>query len=198
MGIAIAPLSRRPHNGADAPTPSPLHPQGGEDGACAPGSSSIRVHQRCVIELVTELEAFLRDSPVGVTLTPPAAVLLDGKFLAPDLSVIGLANGIVSPSQRDGERLLLAVEVLSPATARCDRLHKRSAYLRHDAVYWIVDSDARLVERWLPGASRPDVLDDELFWFPEGASEPLVVDIQKLFERVFRYFPAPLALGVCA
>jgi Uma2 family endonuclease len=47
--------------------------------------------------------------------------------------------------------LLLAVEVLSPSSAHFDRVRKRRFFQRVGVPeYWIVDVDARLIERWRP------------------------------------------------
>ena len=46
-------------------------------------------------------------------------------------------------------RLLLAVEILSPSTARNDRGRKRQLYLTSGVVeYWIVDPEQRVIEVW--------------------------------------------------
>ena len=47
--------------------------------------------------------------------------------------------------------------------------------------YWIIDDQARLIERWPAEDSRPEILSDELVWQPEGAPEPLIVDIPGFF-----------------
>ncbi len=45
--------------------------------------------------------------------------------------------------------ILLAVEALSPSTARHDRVTKRQFFQRHDVQeYWIADLDAAVIERW--------------------------------------------------
>ena len=80
---------------------------------------------------------------------------------------------------------MLAVEVLSPSTARRDRREKRRLYQRFADEYWIVDLDARLVERWRPGDVRPEVLDETLSWQPAGAVEPLVVDLAAYFREAW-------------
>jgi Uma2 family endonuclease len=60
---------------------------------------------------------------------------------------------------------LLAVEVLSPSTAARDRGVKRRLYLEAGVEeYWIVDVDARMVERWRSGDVRPEIVDKELGW----------------------------------
>ena len=69
---------------------------------------------------------------------------------------------------------LLVVEVLSPSTARYDRLVKRHRYQRAGTrEYWIVDPDARLVERWRPDDERPEILEETLTWQPDPAQDPL-------------------------
>jgi Uma2 family endonuclease len=76
---------------------------------------------------------------------------------------------------------LLAIEILSPSTASRDRGVKRRIY-QSAAVgeYWIVDLDARLIERWAPGDQRPEVLAETLVWaLPGGASG--VLDVAALF-----------------
>jgi Uma2 family endonuclease len=80
---------------------------------------------------------------------------------------------------------MLVVEVLSPSTARYDRQVKRRWFQRAGiAEYWIVDPDARLVERWRPAESRPEVLAGVLDWHPQGAGEALLIDLPALFESV--------------
>ena len=50
--------------------------------------------------------------------------------------------------------------------------------------YRIVDLDARLIERWLPDDERPEILDRELRWLPDGAADPLMIDLGSYFTRV--------------
>lgn len=55
------------------------------------------------------------------------------------------------------------VEVLSPSTAERDRGIKRGFYQRARIEEdWIVDLQSRVVERWRPEDSRPEVLHDAL------------------------------------
>src|SRR5687767_13920669 len=80
---------------------------------------------------------------------------------------------------------LLAIEVVSPSSGRHDRVRKRPMYQRHVAEYWIVDLDAKFVERWLSAHERPEVLSDILEWHPAGASEPFRLDLVSYFANVF-------------
>ncbi|MBL0170033.1 MAG: Uma2 family endonuclease [Gemmatimonadaceae bacterium] len=81
---------------------------------------------------------------------------------------------------------LLAVEVLSPSTARQDRIVKRPRYQRTGVEYWMVDLDARVVERWTPDAERPEICLIAITWQPAGAVAPLAIDLVALFAEIVR------------
>jgi Uma2 family endonuclease len=72
---------------------------------------------------------------------------------------------------------LLFVEVLSPSTARADRVLKRRRYQRHGVPYWIVDVDARLVERWTPEVDHPEIVSGTLAWQPDPSLPPFTLDL---------------------
>jgi Uma2 family endonuclease len=117
-------------------------------------------------------------SPADVSFSPKRAV-------QPDLFVVPLLRGKRPRTAVEVKRLLLAVEVSSPSTARADRIVKR-AMLRDEGVaeFWIVDLDARAFERSTPADSRVEVLDQRVEWRPEGASAPLTIDIPRYFGDV--------------
>jgi hypothetical protein len=48
------------------------------------------------------------------------------------------------------------------------------------AEYWIVDADARLIERWTPTDVRPEILDVTAVWAPDGETL-LSLDLSSLF-----------------
>jgi len=78
---------------------------------------------------------------------------------------------------------VLAIEILSPATASRDRGAKRRLYSHAGvAEYWIVDLDARLIERWRPGDVRPEILDDRLVW-QVGDLPETTIEVPALFAR---------------
>ena len=81
--------------------------------------------------------------------------------------------------------MLLAVEILSPSTARADRVSKRVLF-RDEGVseYWVVDLDARTIERSTPADARVDVIVDRIEWTVDGASTSLVVNVPQYFTRV--------------
>jgi len=50
---------------------------------------------------------------------------------------------------------ILVVEILSPSSARADRITKRRRFQRAGIPeYWVVDLDARTLERWRPDPYR--------------------------------------------
>jgi Uma2 family endonuclease len=61
------------------------------------------------------------------------------------------------------------------------RTFKRRLYQRWPvAEYWIVDPDARIIERWRAGDERPEVIDHELTWKPPGAAVALRFALESL------------------
>lgn len=136
-------------------------------------------HQRVVIELLTEFVLWLRAHPVARALTAPADVRLTvDSVVQPDVFVYTSRPALAAG------HLMLAVEVLSPGTARHDRGVKRRFYQAHGVdEYWIVDVEAQLVERWRPADERPEVLQESIAWHPHGASNALVIDLAALFAR---------------
>ena len=82
-------------------------------------------------------------------------------------------------------RPTLAVEILSPGTAGRDRGIKRRLYQQAEVPeYWIVDLDARLVERWRPGDERPEILSETLTWQPSESASPFELDLAGFFAEV--------------
>ena len=155
------------------------------DGELLVTPSPRRLHQRAVARLFVLLEAHVSAHGIGDALMSPADIELDPHGLVqPDVFVEGLVGGALPRDWNSGAPLLLAVEVLSPSTARADRVTKRLRYQRHGVPeYWIVDLDARTIERWRPGDERPEVLGDTITWQPPGA-ESLRIELAPLFARI--------------
>lgn len=144
-------------------------------------------HQLVVVELVVLLYEYLGREPVGTVVMSPADLELQrGTITQPDVFVVPATTRPAGDQLEwsDVTSLLLAVEVLSPSSERTDRVGKRDFYMDANvAEYWVVDVDARMVERWTPAQETPLIARDQLTWAPAGA-EPLVVDLTALFERV--------------
>jgi Uma2 family endonuclease len=144
------------------------------------------LHQLAVSMLWESLLPFVRLHGLGQIMTSPADLRLGGDQLSqPDLFVIpslpsnrGDWGGFPNP--------VLVIEILSPGTARFDRIVKRRRFQRAGIPeYWVVDLDARAVERWRPADERPEVLDDRLHWAPAGGVEALVIDLAEFFAGVW-------------
>ena len=145
------------------------------------------LHQTAVLELAFALRLYLGDGAPARVLVSPSDVELEPEFLAqPDVFVIREQERKRARAARDNvwRELLLAIEVLSPSSSRHDRVVKRPKYQRHVPEYWIVDLDARLVERWRPGDSRPDILTDTMEWKVDGMAEAFRLDLPAYFARV--------------
>ena len=144
-------------------------------------------HQFACFELCRLLNAFLEGEPIGVvTMSPSDVPIPPDNVVQPDVYV-------VPTYETEDERaidwptrtyLLLAAEVLSPSSLRTDRITKRELYLDNGvAEYWIVDLDARVVERWRPTQLTPALFRETLTWTPrEGSS--LTIDLPTYFDRV--------------
>ncbi|HEX8848106.1 MAG TPA: Uma2 family endonuclease [Gemmatimonadaceae bacterium] len=143
-------------------------------------------HGEAVQELQYRLRDYLRAVRVGHVKVAPADVVLGARTLVqPDLFVVPLVQGRRPADWEEAGRMLLAVEVLSPGTARRDRILKRELYQRlHVPEYWIVDVDARAIERWRPDDVRGELLADRIAWRPERVAEPLVIELGEYFADV--------------
>ncbi|MGQ0714804.1 MAG: Uma2 family endonuclease [Gemmatimonadaceae bacterium] len=140
-------------------------------------------HQRAAFTIAKLLSTYVAQHAIGDVLLAPADVLTAKHVMVqPDVLVAPLIEGRKPASWDEVGRLLVAVEVLSPSTARADRHVKRRLYQRQRvAEYWIVDLDARLVERWRPEDQRPEILDERLAWRPDPAHPALVIDLAAYF-----------------
>lgn len=131
---------------------------------------------------------YLRPLEVGVASTSPFDVELEPEFLSqPDVFVLPMSEARRVARQMPARELLLAAEVLSPSSGRIDRIVKKPKYRQHVPEYWIVDLDARLLERWVPNDDRPEILEEVLEWQPESTRAPLQVDLVEYFEAVFEF-----------
>ncbi len=145
-------------------------------------------HQLAVGELHLLIAPYIEAEGLGLTFLSPSDVeLVEGSITQPDVYVMpaGPAAEEKGLGWMTSEKLLLAVEVISPSSGRTDRVTKRDFYLEHGvAEYWVVDLDARVVERWTPARETPHVERETLIWKPIAAGRPLVIELPVLFHRV--------------
>jgi Uma2 family endonuclease len=145
------------------------------------------LHQRILRELFGSLVTALEAHADLEMFWSPADVRLGPRTLVqPDLFIIRS-----DPERRPTDwssigTPVLAIEILSPSTAARDRGKKRRIYLEAGIEeYWIVDLDARMVERWRAGDDRPEILDRELPWrLSTGAQGN--IDLTRLFTHLER------------
>lgn len=117
-------------------------------------------------------------STADVRLEPTAVV-------EPDLFI--LRAPITAKSRLDDPGgVVLIAEVLSPSTAMWDRGRKRTLYQRSGVPeYWIVDLDARLIERWTPRDERPEILRERIAWIDPVTGAALTIDLPRYFAEVW-------------
>lgn len=140
-------------------------------------------HQRAVTALWSRLTAYVLEHALGDVLIAPADVeYSDTVAVQPDVFVIPLVAGRKPPAWEQVRRLLLAAEVVSPTSARADRIVKRRLYQREGVPeYWVIDLDARTIDRWRPEDDRPELLSERIEWQPEPTVPPLVIDLADYF-----------------
>jgi Uma2 family endonuclease len=144
------------------------------------------LHQRALLELYSRLRPYVGAHGLGEVLLSPADIEFSPKrLLQPDLFVLPDLPGVRHRTWGDVRGLLLAVEALSPSTARADRIKKRHIYQDEGVPeYWIVDLDTRAVERWQPKDHRPEIVADTLTWQPRSEAEPLAIELEPYFAAV--------------
>jgi Uma2 family endonuclease len=117
-------------------------------------------HQWIVMRLLVALDAHVTAHDLGIVLPAPITVVLaETSVVEPDIIYIEKArmNLVGARGTIDGAPTL-AVEILSPSTARIDRQTKKQLFERYGVpFYWIVDPDARAIDvyRATDGAYGP-------------------------------------------
>jgi len=79
-----------------------------------------------------------------------------------------------SPSREGGNAVI----------ARPPSLTKRRVYQREGVEYWIIDIDAKVVERWRPGDERPEILAERVEWPPDDRDPAWVLELDSYFDAV--------------
>lgn len=104
-------------------------------------------HQRIVLRLTEELNAFVRQHGLGEVFVSPLDVILSQhRVIQPDLFFISNDNKKIIQDRIRGVPDL-AIEVISPGTWKRDRVEKKSLYEQVGiAEYWIVDPESRTIE----------------------------------------------------
>ncbi|NIN12752.1 MAG: Uma2 family endonuclease [Gemmatimonadales bacterium] len=142
-------------------------------------------HQEIVRRLTVALGEYLEHNPVGHVLASPADISWGPDILVqPDVFVADLEQVRTLDWSRV-QRLLLAIEVMSPSTARYDRFTKRRLYQEVGvSTFWIVDPQDQLAEVWTPEVPFPTVERERATWAPQGAGSPFVLELAELFHPI--------------
>jgi Uma2 family endonuclease len=163
----------------------PTHRYECVDGELLVSPTPRTLHQSAVTELALLLGPLVRSAGVGAIVCAPSDWVLDPRTLVqPDLYVVPLVEGRRPRTDEERGHPLLFIEILSPSTARFDRVVKRGRYQRAGIEYWIVDLDSRLIERWLPGDERPSIHAERVEWQPANADAPFVIALEPFFTEV--------------
>jgi Uma2 family endonuclease len=142
-------------------------------------------HQEIVLRIARALLDYTRETGHGHVLHSPADISWNPHMLVqPDVFVVPLSEARTL-DWAQVRTLLLAVEVLSPSTARADRFTKRRLYQEVGIpTYWAVDPDNASVEIWTPDAIMPTRERQTLPWQPAGVAEPLTIELGELFRAI--------------
>ena len=143
-------------------------------------------HQRAVLELVLRIADHLRGDVSFEVLFSPADISAGERTMVqPDLFVMPRGRGPMPGGWVEVSALALAIEVLSPSSARADRHKKRRLYQRERvSEYWIVDVDARVIERWRADDERPEIVTEQIDWRADASHPPLTIDLPTYFRDV--------------
>lgn len=144
-------------------------------------------HQRASAALFLRLEPYARSVGLELLYAPVAVGFAARSEVQPDLVAWTAQRDGGLPDFREAGCLTLAVEILSPATARVDRHRKRALYQRQGtAEYWIVDAANRMIERWRPRDAEPEIALETMCWQPRAGHAALQIDVGALFREVHR------------
>src|SRR3989441_10099463 len=128
------------------------------DGMLFAEPSPRRAHQKAVGNLFAILHAHVRAHALVAVSVAPFDVILDPRTVVVPALVFAARDRLDIVAERGVEGAPdLLVEVLSPGTARRDRVRKLNAYARHGVRhYWLVDPEAKTVEAFelVEGAYR--------------------------------------------
>ena len=145
-----------------------------------------RLHQRIVRDLLVLLCEYVKRFRLGeVNFGPGEVKLTPQTRFEPDLFVIPALDGRI-PRWRDVvTQILLAVEVLSPSSARHDRITKRRFFQENGVPqYWVIDPEAQTFEIWTPTDDRAALIDDRLVWQPLETAPAFELDVRRFFAAV--------------
>jgi Uma2 family endonuclease len=142
-------------------------------------------HQRAISELIRHVWQYAYAVGIMPMISPADIQFSDRTVVQPDMFVFLEPPGTRALQWTDITSLVLAIDVLSPRTAKRDRTVKRRLYQTQNTLeYWIVDANARTIERWRPDSTEAEILTTTLTWQPVAAHRPLQIDLIEYFRAV--------------
>jgi Uma2 family endonuclease len=140
-------------------------------------------HQRIALELAVLLREYVIREQLGEVRLGPGEIDLDGESrFEPDIFIVAAVDGRRAPANDPVTSPVLICDVLSPGSARHDRITKRRAFQRHAIrEYWVVDGNSEAIEVWRPGDERAALIDGALTWMPAGCAEPFTLNVKAFF-----------------
>jgi Uma2 family endonuclease len=155
------------------------------DGVLFVTPSPTTAHQLVVIEFASRLYNYLSAERIGRVICAPSDVRrgdLARNRVQPDVFVFLRPGVDFPPYPFELGRLPLVIEVLSPGSARLDRIIKRELSLREGVgEYWLVDPTGRTITRWRSLNDPGETLGDFITWQLAGMSTALVIELRELF-----------------
>ncbi len=143
------------------------------------------LHQEAVMQLYKILLPYVQSIGQHIVVAPASVTFSQRREVQPDLFVLPKRRGRRPTRFEDVREVTLVVEVVSPNTERADRTTKRGLYQDERVPeYWIVDVDARIVERWRPDSEEAEVLSTTLLWQPAESYDPLAIDLTSYFRTL--------------
>ena len=146
--------------------------------------SPLPIHQIVVMRLLDVFLAISRQTGGQVFTAPFDIVLSDFDVVEPDLIYFG-PDAATRIKLREHVRFRpdLAIEVLSPSTARIDRGRKRELLARHGLPeYWLVDPDAKRLDVFiLAGSHYEDARVLQTGRYESPTTPRLSIEIEPLF-----------------
>ncbi len=143
------------------------------------------LHQAALRDLSELLRPYAKARELDVMCLTADIRYSNRTLVQPDLFVYPRAPRKPIREWADVQPLQLVVEALSPSTRRRDRTVKRGLYQAQGVPeYWIVDIDARVIERWRPDSTVAEIFTTTVAWQPVAGHEPLHIDLTEYFRIV--------------
>ncbi len=155
------------------------------DGALYMTPAPRYMHQWALQILFERLLPFARANALDVMCLAADIQYSDRTLVQPDLFVFPRGPDKRIAEWADVYPLQLVVDALAPSTQSRDRTVKRALYLSVGIPeYWLLNIEARTIERWRPGSSEAEIVSRALHWHPVPSHAPLRIDVVDYFRAV--------------